>query len=132
MDSDGEPCLTDRATLLLDEKNAVVVVTRTGPAGEYRFVGAPAARDRVEAVAYSEWAGTVVRAFTGHRAGEAGPLALPPAANAAEEGAWPADEGAPATEAADAYWALLGAALPIFLSRKDRRSAAEAARHWSY
>jgi hypothetical protein len=131
--SDGEPRLTDRATLLVDEKNAVVAVTRTGPEGEYRFVGAPAARDRVEAVAYSEWAGTVVRAFTvGTEPVKLGPLALPPAGDAAEEGALPGDEGAPATEAADAYWALLGAALPIFLSRKDRRSAAEAARHWSY
>jgi hypothetical protein len=36
--SDGEPCLTDRATLLLDDRNAAVVVTRTGPEGEYRFV----------------------------------------------------------------------------------------------
>ena len=108
MDSDGEPCLTDRATLLLDEKNAVVVVTRTGPAGEYRFVGAPAARDRVEAVACSEWAGTVVPAFTvGTEPVKLGPLALPPAGDAAEEGALPADEGAPAPEPSDADWARL-------------------------
>jgi hypothetical protein len=31
-------------------------------------------------------------------------------------------------KALDAYWALLGAALPIFHNRKDRRSAAEVAR----
>jgi hypothetical protein len=59
------------------------------------------------------------------------PPALPPAADAAKEGALPADQGAPATKAADAYWTLLGAVPPIFHSRKDRRSAAEAARHWA-
>jgi hypothetical protein len=60
------------------------------------------------------------------------PLAVPPAGDTVDEGALPADEGAPSAEAADADGALLGAALPIFLSRKDRRSAAEATRHWAY
>jgi len=43
----------------------------------------------------------------------------------------PSEEGpaTPDSTAAETYWALLAAALPIFHSRKDRRSAASAARH---
>jgi hypothetical protein len=69
--------------------------------------------------------GTVSPTFAvGTELAELDPLPLPPAGGAAEE-------GAPSTEAADACWALLEAALPIFHSRKDRRSAAQAARHWA-
>jgi hypothetical protein len=123
--SSGEPGLGGRVVRLIDESGFVVTETTTDPEGEYHFDGVPAGRYRVEAEPGPEWAGAVSPAF----APESGtvtvnPLALPPTEDAA-------DEGTSSTEAADGSLLLLGAALPMFLSRKDRRLAAKAARYWA-
>jgi hypothetical protein len=136
--SEGEAGLSGRAGRLGDEQGAVVAETRTGAEGANRFVGVPAGRSRVEAVACPEWAGTVSPASTGGTEPlKLAPLALRPAGGGAEGGALPAEAGVPSEEgpatpastAAETYWVLLGAVLPVFHGRKDRRSAAEAARH---
>jgi hypothetical protein len=136
--NEGEASLRGRAVPLVDEQDAAVAETRTGAEGANRFVGVPAGRYRAEAEPSPEWAGALAGALTvGTEPVTLGPLGLPPAGNAGEEGALPAEAGVPAEErpgtavstAAGTYWALLGATLPTFRSRKDRRSAAEAARH---
>jgi hypothetical protein len=138
--SEGEASLSGRAVPLVDEQDGAVAETRTGAEGANRFVGVPAGRYQAEAEPSPEWAGAVAGAFTvGTEPVALEPLGLPSAGNAGEEGALPAGAGVPSSEgtappdstAADAYWALLGAILPIFHSRKDRRSAASAARHWA-
>ena len=132
--SDGEPRLSSRVVRLVDEQGAVVAEATTGPEGEYRFAGVPAGQYWVEAEPSPDWDGAVSPAFTvDSEPVTAEPLGLPPAVKALEEGALPADEGAPSAEeptsfgAKDAVWVLLGAALPAFRSRQDRRPAATAA-----
>jgi hypothetical protein len=136
--SEGEADLSGRAGRLVDEQGAVVAETRTGAEGANRFVGAPAGRYRVEAVACPEWAGTVSPTSTeGTEPVKSAPLTPRPAGDGAEEGALPAEAGVaseegpatPVSTAVKTFWALLGAALPIFHSRKARRKAAAAPRH---
>jgi hypothetical protein len=86
----------------------------------------PAGRYRVESDPEPGWQGAASAAFAvDSEPVELVRLALPPAGDAAAE-------GAPATEAADAVWLLLGAALPVFHGRKDRRLEVEAARRRAF
>jgi hypothetical protein len=136
--SEGEPPMSGRTVRLVNETGEVVAETRTGPEGEYRFVGVPAGQYRVEAEAGPEWEGAVSQAFTVHTGTvTVDPLGQHPSGEAAEEGASPADKGAsPAKEpaapttpkASDAVWMLLGAVVPAFHRRRVRSSARD--RRW--
>jgi hypothetical protein len=123
--SGGEARLSGRAGRLGDEQGAVAADTRTGAEDANRFVGVPAGGYRVEADPGLDWEGAVSLPFTvGTGSVTVDPLALPPSGDAA-------DEGASSTKATDGGLLLLGAALPMFLDRKDRRLAAAAARYWA-
>jgi hypothetical protein len=136
--SDGEPLLSGRVVRLVKATGAVVAVTKTGPEGEYRFVGVLPGQYRVEAEGDSEWAGKASPAFTvGTRPVTLSLLGLPPVGAAAEEGEAPAEAGAPPAEGpaaveaptavTDLAWLLLGGVtVQAVRSRRARRSAAAA------
>jgi 1-phosphatidylinositol phosphodiesterase len=127
--SAGEQGLSGRRVRLVDGQGAVVAEAATGPDGEYRFAGVPAGRYRVETESGPAWAGAASAVFAvDAEAVTVDPLALPPVGDAVEKDSSPTVEGTSSLKALDAYWALLGAALPIFHNRKDRRSAAEVSR----
>jgi hypothetical protein len=128
--SEGEPHLVGRSVRLVDGAGQVVAETRTDHKGEYLFLDVSPGQYRVEVEEDAEFSGAGSPAF-GVAAGVVkvvDPLGLPPAEDAAEEGAWPEDGDSPSVDASNAYWALLGAALPIFHSWKGRRPAAAATR----
>jgi hypothetical protein len=131
--SEGELPVVGEVVRLVDATGDVVAVTRTNSEGEYLFAHVPAGQYRLEAEPGPEWAGAVSPAFAVHNGtATVAPLGQPPSAVAATEEAAPAAEAAsPVKEpvqhgAANALFALLGAALPTLRSRKDRRSAATA------
>jgi hypothetical protein len=153
--SEGEPSLSGVTVRLVKDTGSVVAVTQTGPKGEYLFERVPRGQYQVEAERCPEWAGAVSRAFTVHtgRVTTVDPLGQPPSAEPTEEGASPADKGAPsasepaeptapkaapahqgapsaretaapvAPKAANAVWMLLGAVVPAFNKPKVRSSA---------
>jgi hypothetical protein len=133
--SDGEPLLSDRVVRLVKATGAVVAVTKTGPEGEYRFVGVQPGQYRVEAEPCPVWEGAVSPAFTVHTGTvTVDPLGQPLSAEDAADGAAPAEADAPpaegpaaveaSTAVTDLVWMLLGGVtLPAFRSRRARRSA---------
>jgi hypothetical protein len=132
---DGEPLLSGRAVRLVKGTGEVVAETRTGPEGEYVFVGVPAGQYRVEVEGDSEWAGQVSPAFAvGTKPVTLSPLGEAPVVAVADPGEAPAEAGAPTAEGpaavetssavTDLVWLLLGGVtVQAFRSRRARRSA---------